>query len=189
MSIQRFYGAKLYFNTLVPWGEGKIKYGVIDRWERKYIESSSQRSQFRKDLLLDLMDWQTLYTAGRSSPKHDHYLHLCCIMIGCTSRWISWKRKTKTRSWRRHWEATSTLPCTQHFFSFQVLSLKFYVVISWVHEMVMRWLSWLSESDRAFKGDSVKRNSTWHWLGSAIQETLGWSWGKTKTRYSWMIPN
>ena len=76
MSIQRFYGAKLYFNTLVPWGEGKIKYGVIDRWERKYIESSSQRSQFRKDLLLDLMDWQTLYTAGRSSPKHDHYLHL-----------------------------------------------------------------------------------------------------------------
>ena len=182
MSIQRFYGAKLYFNTLVPWGEGKIKYGVIDRWERKYIESSSQRSQFRKDLLLDLMDWQTLYTAGRSSPKHDHYLHLYCIMIGCTSRWISWKRKTKTRSWRRHWEATSTLPCMQHFSSFQVLSLKFYVVISWVHEMVMRWLSWLSESDRAFKGDSVKRNSTWHWLGSAIQETLGWSWGKTKTR-------
>jgi len=48
-AIQRFYGAKLYFNTLVPWGEGKIKYGVIDR----------------KDLLLDLMDWQTLYTAGR----------------------------------------------------------------------------------------------------------------------------
>ena len=42
MSIQRFYGAKLYFNTLVPWGEGKIKYGVIDRWERKYIESLSQ---------------------------------------------------------------------------------------------------------------------------------------------------
>ena len=141
MSIQRFYGAKLYFNTLVPWGEGKIKYGVIDRWERKYIESSSQRSQFRKDLLLDLMDWQTLYTAGRSSPKHDHYLHLCCIMIGCTSRWISWKRKTKTRSWRRHWEATSTLPCTQHFSSFQVLSLKFYGVISLVHEMVMLWLS------------------------------------------------
>ena len=31
-AIQRFYGAKLYFNTLVPWGEGKIKYGVIDRW-------------------------------------------------------------------------------------------------------------------------------------------------------------
>ena len=32
-AIQRFYGAKLYFNTLVPWGEGKIKYGVIDRWK------------------------------------------------------------------------------------------------------------------------------------------------------------
>ena len=44
-AIQRFYGAKLYFNTLVPWGEGKIKYGVIDRcvnstfWTKVMFES------------------------------------------------------------------------------------------------------------------------------------------------------
>jgi len=47
--LQRHWGARLYFNTLVPWGEGRIKYGVIDR----------------RDLLTDLLDWETLYTAGR----------------------------------------------------------------------------------------------------------------------------
>jgi len=48
-TIQRRWGARLYFNTLVPWGAGRIKYGVIDR----------------RDLLADLLDWETLYTAGR----------------------------------------------------------------------------------------------------------------------------
>ena len=46
---QEEWGARLYFNTLVPWGQGMIKYGVINR----------------KDLLVDLVDWETLYVAGR----------------------------------------------------------------------------------------------------------------------------
>ena len=46
---QEEWGARLYFNTLVPWGKGMIKYGVINR----------------KDLLVDLVEWETLYVAGR----------------------------------------------------------------------------------------------------------------------------
>ena len=46
---QEEWGARLYFNTLVPWGKGMIKYGVINR----------------RDLLTDLKDWETLYVAGR----------------------------------------------------------------------------------------------------------------------------
>jgi len=46
---QEEWGARLYFNTLVPWGKGMIKYGVINR----------------RDLLKDLKDWETLYVAGR----------------------------------------------------------------------------------------------------------------------------
>ena len=46
---QEEWGARLYFNTLVPWGKGMIKYGVISR----------------RDLLNDLKEWETLYVAGR----------------------------------------------------------------------------------------------------------------------------
>ena len=46
---QEEWGARLYFNTLVPWGKGMIKYGVINR----------------RDLLKDLREWETLYVAGR----------------------------------------------------------------------------------------------------------------------------
>jgi len=46
---QEEWGARLYFNTLVPWGEGMIKYGVINK----------------KHLLQDLRNWETLYVAGR----------------------------------------------------------------------------------------------------------------------------
>lgn len=46
---QAKYGAQMYFNTLVPYEEGHIKYGVISR----------------SDFISDLLDWDTLYAAGR----------------------------------------------------------------------------------------------------------------------------
>lgn len=47
--IQDKWGARLFFNTLVPFEDGLIKYGVIS-----------------KDALLsDLLDWESLYAAGR----------------------------------------------------------------------------------------------------------------------------
>ena len=50
--LQRDYGAKLYYNTLVPLPFGKapfIKYGVIET----------------NDLIDDLANWSTLYISGR----------------------------------------------------------------------------------------------------------------------------
>ena len=47
--MQTRWGARLYFNTLVPFEDGKIKYGVISR----------------ADLIADLLDWDSLYSAGR----------------------------------------------------------------------------------------------------------------------------
>ena len=47
--IQRDYGAQVYFNTLVKCEGRSIKYGVIDT----------------SDFLCDLLDWKTLYIAGR----------------------------------------------------------------------------------------------------------------------------
>ena len=48
-AIQERLGAFIYFNTLVPFHDRTIKYGVI-----------SQR-----DFINDLMDWETLYVSGR----------------------------------------------------------------------------------------------------------------------------
>ncbi|XP_040571064.1 phosphatidate cytidylyltransferase, mitochondrial [Lepeophtheirus salmonis] len=49
-NIQENRGAKVYFNTHVPWGpSGLLKYGVVSR----------------KDLIRDLLDWETLYVSGR----------------------------------------------------------------------------------------------------------------------------
>nr|ACO15051.1 MMP37-like protein, mitochondrial precursor [Caligus clemensi] len=49
-NIQESRGAKIYFNTHVPWKPaGLLKYGVISR----------------KDLIRDLLDWETLYVSGR----------------------------------------------------------------------------------------------------------------------------
>jgi len=48
-SLQKDYGAKVYYNTLIPFEEGTIKYGVIST----------------AALLSDLLDWDTLYVAGR----------------------------------------------------------------------------------------------------------------------------
>ncbi|XP_037087397.1 phosphatidate cytidylyltransferase, mitochondrial-like isoform X2 [Pollicipes pollicipes] len=48
-SCQKDYGAKVYFNTLIPVENGTIKYGVIST----------------AALLSDLLDWDTLYVAGR----------------------------------------------------------------------------------------------------------------------------
>lgn len=47
--IQENWGAKIYFNTLIPTHEGMIKYGVISH----------------SSLVADLLDWDTLYVAGR----------------------------------------------------------------------------------------------------------------------------
>ncbi|KAA0201719.1 hypothetical protein HAZT_HAZT008876 [Hyalella azteca] len=48
-TVQCNWGAKIYYNTLVPTHEGLIKYGVISE----------------RDLICDLLDWETLYVAGR----------------------------------------------------------------------------------------------------------------------------
>ncbi|XP_064121600.1 phosphatidate cytidylyltransferase, mitochondrial-like isoform X1 [Macrobrachium nipponense] len=48
-NIQDNWGAHVYFNTLVPTHEGVIKYGVVSR----------------QNLITDLLDWDTLYVAGR----------------------------------------------------------------------------------------------------------------------------
>jgi len=47
--LQTDYGAKIYFNTLVPFEDGLIKYGVIST----------------DDLIEDLLGWNTMYVAGR----------------------------------------------------------------------------------------------------------------------------
>ena len=47
--LQEQYGAQMIFNTLIPFEEGLIKYGVISR----------------ADFISDLLDWDTLYAAGR----------------------------------------------------------------------------------------------------------------------------
>ncbi|XP_071550753.1 phosphatidate cytidylyltransferase, mitochondrial isoform X2 [Panulirus ornatus] len=48
-NVQENWGAKIYFNTLVPTHEGMIKYGVISH----------------TSVITDLLDWDTLYVAGR----------------------------------------------------------------------------------------------------------------------------
>lgn len=47
--VQDKWAGRLYFNTLIPFEEGLIKYGVISR----------------AALVNDLLDWETLYAAGR----------------------------------------------------------------------------------------------------------------------------
>ena len=45
--------------------------------------------------------------------------------------------------------------------------------------LVLHW------SDKALKVGLVKSSFTSHWLGWAIQETLGWLLGRTRTRCGW----
>lgn len=47
--IQQHFGAKIFYNTLIPIGDDYIKYGVIST----------------KDLINDLLDWDTFYVSGR----------------------------------------------------------------------------------------------------------------------------
>ncbi len=68
--LQDKVGAKLFFNTLIPFEDGLIKYGVINR----------------SSLIADLLDWECLYAAGRlqkpvrfvekDSSARDHELNL-----------------------------------------------------------------------------------------------------------------
>ena len=72
--IQDRFGAKCYFNTLIPFEDGLIKYGVINR----------------SNLISDLLDWESLYIAGRlqkpvriidsASKLKDRELHLAMRM-------------------------------------------------------------------------------------------------------------
>ena len=72
--LQTKYGSHMYFNTLVPFENGQIKYGVISR----------------ADFISDLLDWDTLYAAGRLqkpvkilenvSKEIDQELHLALRM-------------------------------------------------------------------------------------------------------------
>ena len=47
--IQQHFGAKIFYNTLIPVGDDYIKYGVIST----------------RDLVNDLLDWDTFYISGR----------------------------------------------------------------------------------------------------------------------------
>lgn len=47
--VQDKFGAKCYFNTLIPFEDGLIKYGVINR----------------SHIIADLLDWESLYIGGR----------------------------------------------------------------------------------------------------------------------------
>ena len=72
--FQDRYGAKCYFNTLIPFEDGLIKYGVISR----------------NNIISDLLDWESLYIAGRlqkpvrmvkeTQKEQDSELHMALRM-------------------------------------------------------------------------------------------------------------
>ena len=62
---QERVGARLLFNTLVPFESGLIKYGVISR----------------AAMLADLLDWESLYAAGRHSCQMAITGFLDCICL------------------------------------------------------------------------------------------------------------
>ncbi|CAD5119882.1 DgyrCDS8466 [Dimorphilus gyrociliatus] len=73
--IQQNYGAKVFFNTLVPIGNKRmIKYGIIQT----------------DDLLRDLFDWETLYIAGR--------LHKPVLMLNDPEDYIEEALKSNLKS-------------------------------------------------------------------------------------------
>uniref|UniRef100_A0A2P2I9T9 Phosphatidate cytidylyltransferase, mitochondrial n=1 Tax=Hirondellea gigas TaxID=1518452 RepID=A0A2P2I9T9_9CRUS len=94
-NMQTSWGAELYYNTLVPTHAGLIKYGVISRGA----------------LIADLLEWETLYVAGR--------LHKPVLMLHLASKDTELRRALQVNLYAAVHTSLLLLPDTfteQHFY-------------------------------------------------------------------------